>query len=485
MPIEVELELPEECNDISVRQALAVQLGVEASKLVLSSIPCDAQQRRAKQLVQFEMVGDRSELTALVESLSALGSVKFGEPRAEGPQVMEGEIWEETNGIYYLRQCPKGHLLVNATLELQSCYPCPLGTYLLEGSSDCVKCAEGGDCNGTHFTSRVEGAVWTEEISPDGTGSRMLRLFECPEGHAIIRKQSNPQADLCLECPGSSDFGYSLDAARWNGDKTETGLKDYCKPCPTPATAVKCEGGTKVTSLKDWWLVAQVEEVGKEAGEVDEGADQSRQYVQGKVFVAYQCDPNNCLGNNTCAYGRTGPACSRCPANFALEAGVCEECPDAKPEETRLLRIAFSCVAGAVACSVWFLLSWAPVFGTTAKAIIMTWLAWPLRTFKRVLGLVKHAQKINKSRKAMQGFLTDPNNMKLFQVSCCYLLNYCSDGNYTLYLIYDCLTDMIFHTAIHEDLYCLRASAGQLCHVRKFHKNVLIHTNFQQGALMV
>ena len=56
---------------------------------------------------------------------------------------------------------------------------------------------------------------------------------------------------------------------------------------------------------------------------------------------------------------REGPACSRCPKNFALESsGVCEECPDLEPEETLRWRILFCCAAGVAILFVWVLLSW-------------------------------------------------------------------------------------------------------------------------------
>jgi hypothetical protein len=258
--------------------------------------------------------------------------------------------------------------------------------------------------------------VWSTEASPDTDGVLLKRIAECPAGYALVRKQSNPQADSCVKCPGTADYGYSLDAARWTGRLSETTLASYCRPCPRPATAVKCEGGTSVRALKDWWLVEELAVSAlaeDEASKVDQGAAVSG--LGARMYKLYQCDMNNCLENNTCANARTGPACSRCPPNFALEVGACAECPEVNPEDTRTMRVLFSSVAALVACVVWFVLSWTPVFGTTAKDFIMSWFAWPLRMFKKASSLCSRAQQANKSRKSIQGFLSDPNNTKLFQ----------------------------------------------------------------------
>ena len=105
----------------------------------------------------------------------------------------------------------------------------------------------GAECpDGIRFVSRVEGAVWTKETSK-GDGTIILRIKECPAGFALVRKQSNPQSDNCIECPGTSDYGYSLVPAVWTGEKTEMNLAHSCLPCPMPLTSVKCWGGTNGT----------------------------------------------------------------------------------------------------------------------------------------------------------------------------------------------------------------------------------------------
>lgn len=182
-----EIELPEVCSDVAVKKALAVQLGVEAFTLVLAADPCGKAQRRAKRMITFAIVGKSSELAGLQARISKMGAVTFGEVQTEGLQVLEGEFWEQLGGVYYLRQCPSGNLLINTTIEVQECKQCLPGTYLLEGSSECTKCPEGADCpDGLSFVSRVEGAQWTKELATDGTGTRRLRITECPAGYALV-----------------------------------------------------------------------------------------------------------------------------------------------------------------------------------------------------------------------------------------------------------------------------------------------------------
>ena len=113
--------------------------------------------------------------------------------------------------------------------------------------------------DGAQFIPKVEGSKWEVEITDDD-GPRTRRITECPRGFALERKQSNPQADRCVECPGSSDAAYSLREARWSGDESLTGLGAWCEPCPTPASSVSCAGNTLVTGKEGWWLVEEEEE---------------------------------------------------------------------------------------------------------------------------------------------------------------------------------------------------------------------------------
>ena len=123
--------------------------------------------------------------------------------------------------------------------------------------------------DGAQFIPKVEGSKWEVEISDDN-GARTMRLIECPRGYALERKQNNPQADRCVECPGSSNAAYSLREARWLGDESLTGVDMWCEPCPNPAGSVNCAGDNLVTGKEGWWLVEEEEPI--------EGQDSRRDY---------------------------------------------------------------------------------------------------------------------------------------------------------------------------------------------------------------
>jgi hypothetical protein len=69
---------------------------------------------------------------------------------------LSGEHWKEIGGAFMLQSCPVGHLLVNTTIDLQSCLECDPGMYTLDMASGCVdgicsdrscqECPVGVDC---------------------------------------------------------------------------------------------------------------------------------------------------------------------------------------------------------------------------------------------------------------------------------------------------------------------------------------------------
>ena len=121
--------------------------------------------------------------------------------------------------------------------------------------------------DGAQFIPKVEGSKWEVEITDDD-GPRTRRITECPRGFALERKQSNPQADRCVECPGSSDAAYSLREARWS-DRDNEGRSeeddaacdddDLQDPDAAAAAAVEAEA---------------VSDDGSEEGEEDEDEDE-------------------------------------------------------------------------------------------------------------------------------------------------------------------------------------------------------------------
>ena len=121
-------------------QALAAKLKVDASTIVLSSFAGAA--RRGVQKIVFEVYGEPSKIASLSEDLKTMeGVVVQGDVgSASGEDIRKGEVWEEENGVFMLRKCPPGFLLVNTTIELQECSACPPETYIVDGSRACVDC---------------------------------------------------------------------------------------------------------------------------------------------------------------------------------------------------------------------------------------------------------------------------------------------------------------------------------------------------------
>lgn len=202
--------------------------------------------------------------------------------------------------------------------------------------------------DGAVFEPKTVNSIWLKESSADG--GYVQRINSCPAGYALVRKEDNPQADKCVQCPGTTSHGYSLVEARWSGRDNETGLDFFCKPCPKPATAVNCMGGTLVITNKSWFLVQE------EAG-FDSRRNSGPEGQKDLVFKAYQCDPGVCQKNNTCANGRTGLACGQCPESYVLDGGRCRECnTDAKV--LLISRILFVVFGTIVVGLLWFFSSW-------------------------------------------------------------------------------------------------------------------------------
>jgi hypothetical protein len=96
-------------------------------------------QTRRTVTVSFELVADEAQMAKLAASLPVLG-VKLGEINSIGPQAAAGEVWEEVNGVFMLRKCPPGFKLISEPIEMQKCFPCGKGKYIIQGSTDCVDC---------------------------------------------------------------------------------------------------------------------------------------------------------------------------------------------------------------------------------------------------------------------------------------------------------------------------------------------------------
>lgn len=133
-----------------VLQALADTLGIDPATITLE----DARRRAA---VSFAIVGSAEAIAAITASLSdpaAMASglssqlqannnisvkIEIAEPEVEENEdtVRPGEVWEEVNGLYLLRECGPGTLLVNSTIEDQECTVCLPKSYTLDFNQGC------------------------------------------------------------------------------------------------------------------------------------------------------------------------------------------------------------------------------------------------------------------------------------------------------------------------------------------------------------
>ena len=107
---ELELELPDGSTGETIKQALALELGVDMLLIVLP----DQARRASVQKITYEIVGSSEEIAAIAQDLASKGVVV--ESEEVGQQIPEGEQWlREPDGSYKLSKCPQGFLLVNTT----------------------------------------------------------------------------------------------------------------------------------------------------------------------------------------------------------------------------------------------------------------------------------------------------------------------------------------------------------------------------------
>jgi len=164
----------------------------------------------------------------------------------------EGEVWEESGGHFYLRQCPPGHRLINTTepaLIAARCAPCLPNTYIIDPLGPCVDCPVGAHCpDGIRFMPTAVGSVWEEVRVTDADQTKQLvkRIVECPAGTALEFDETLPINDNCRPCEPNT---YRLDPSSRNNS-----FKG-CLPCHPRAT---CPGRDIVEAVKGYWRVSPV-----------------------------------------------------------------------------------------------------------------------------------------------------------------------------------------------------------------------------------
>ncbi len=87
------------------------------------------------------------------------------------------------------------HANTNTQNAKQVCQECSPSHYVISPDyHPCEQCPEGGVCNGMNLTGKIPGMLWEVQ------GSK-LRITECPVGYILVRDESRPVWDQCIQCP--------------------------------------------------------------------------------------------------------------------------------------------------------------------------------------------------------------------------------------------------------------------------------------------
>jgi len=160
--------------------SFAVALGLDPSLLVVRPDTAVQSKRRENLEIQFDIYADEKQLQALSQkmldpnvasamatSLAAQNIVARVTPVPSAVTIAdkrEGEVWELKGGVYILRSCPRGFLLINTTLETQECKECEAGTFSVASENGCrVADASGsgwiGGCDNRACITCADGAT--------------------------------------------------------------------------------------------------------------------------------------------------------------------------------------------------------------------------------------------------------------------------------------------------------------------------------------
>jgi hypothetical protein len=171
-PIEGSLSIAGDISDTdAIVRSLAAALGVDPNMIVLADLVPQA--RRGQLKISFQIFADESAAKAIsqsmgdgfMESLTA-NLAKAGVNTTITPDFKpfkmekkrEGEVWKLEGGQYILKGCPVGYLLINSTVEAQTCKECEAGKYSISDdygcdaeaklcdTRECAPCANGATC---------------------------------------------------------------------------------------------------------------------------------------------------------------------------------------------------------------------------------------------------------------------------------------------------------------------------------------------------
>ena len=183
---------------------------------------------------------------------------------------------------------------------------------LFSCQGSCHNCPTGAVCNGKILFGLPSDSVWINE-------SGVLRLVECPAGYILVRDDSLPDRDECVICPAGT---YSAISASTKSDilrvSTASEAVGLCLQCEKGLT---CIGGSDYYAQPGYYVSPDM---------VD--SQQRRMVKRTKRLKVFVCPAEACLGNNTCAEGRSGTLCGVCSPGFAMVGQGCSACSDSSEQ---------------------------------------------------------------------------------------------------------------------------------------------------------
>jgi hypothetical protein len=208
--------------------------------------------------------------------------------------------WEIVDGVYLLRGCRTGFLLVNVTIDTQQCIECDTGTYSLDSQDgctgrecawrSCTQCPSGASCSRgsspswSHFVPRVlhskQGPIPTVTLIV-GTSKYILFFAESPDRY--VWTDNSP-----LQTQSSSPY-------IWEYVKECSSATQPCDPAAVPAFLLRLcpPGHTHENSSRG----------------LDDGFNAALQECIACPLGQYVIDPEH-------------PPCIDCPRGGRCDAGV-------------------------------------------------------------------------------------------------------------------------------------------------------------------
>ena len=177
--IEGSLSIAGDSSDMDgIVRSLAASLGVDPSFIVVGDV---SEARRGQLKLFFQIFADESTaeeisqrmgdgfMKSFTANLAVAGINATITPDLKTvtkEKKRQGEVWKLENGKYVLKSCPVGFLLINSTIETQTCKECETGTYAISydygcdaeaklcDTRECAPCANGATC------TRGNSPVW-------------------------------------------------------------------------------------------------------------------------------------------------------------------------------------------------------------------------------------------------------------------------------------------------------------------------------------